>query len=143
MAESGNLQSGGRRAASLGRRGREDPPGSAPSRRHSGGRLSPSGAGALPAARPSRRSGGRAPAAVDTHTARPEEPPCRPRVSGNWFCCCVILYQLLLSLLPAAPFFLCPFVWYLLRVCPFSSRSPPVKCHSVPEVHGGRERAKT
>lgn len=35
---------------------------------------------------------------------------CRPWVSGNRFCCCVILYQPLLSLLPAAPFFLRPFV---------------------------------
>lgn len=77
-----------------------------------------------------------------TRTVRgPRIRPCRPRVSGNRFCCCVILYQPLLSLLPAAPFFLRPFVWCLLRECPFSSRSPPAKCHNVPEVHGGRERA--
>jgi hypothetical protein len=82
-------------------------------------------------------------AAVDTHAARPEEPPCRPRASGNRFCCCVILYQPLLSMLPAAASFLRPFVWALLGVCPFPSRSPPAKCHNVPEVHGGRERAGT
>ena len=29
-----------------------------------------------------------------------------------------------------------PALWCLLRVCPFSSRSPPAKCHNVPEVHG-------
>lgn len=34
---------------------------------------------------------------------------CQPWVSGNRFCCCVILSQPLLSLLPAAPFFLRPF----------------------------------
>lgn len=128
VAESGNLPCGGRRTPSPGRSGREDPPGSAPFRQHPGGRLSSSRAVSQPAARPSPRSGGWAPAAVDTHFARPEKPACWPRVSGNRFCCCVILYQPLLFLLPAAPFFLRPFVSYLLRACPFSSRSPPAKC---------------
>jgi hypothetical protein len=91
---------------------------------------------------PAPRSGGRA-GRLLTGSRRGPGSGCRPRASGNLFCCCVISYQRLLSLLPGAAFFLRPFVWTLLGVCPFPSRSPPAKCHSVPAVHGGRERAGT
>lgn len=88
---------------------------------------------------PARRSGARARRLL-TGSRRGPGSRRRPRDSGNRFCCCVISYQRLLSLLPAAAFFLRPFVWTPLGVCPFPSRSPPAKCHNVPAVHGGRER---
>lgn len=117
LAESGKLAAGGCRASSPGHRGREDPPGSASSRRHPGGRLSPGGAGAGPAARPSRQSAGRVPAAVDTHLAWPE----KPTVSALGFWEPVLL---LCHFVPAPPFIAArrpvlptPLLYGLVSVC--------------------------